>query len=68
VLAIWFDSRQHCLHYLSTERMLTHRDAYAAWHLGFDKYKSYTKRAIAAWQTIEHWTKAHHPEIYQSLG
>ncbi|DBA73013.1 hypothetical protein WJX79_006040 [Trebouxia sp. C0005] len=46
----------------------TWRDAYATWHLHFGRYKSYTKRAIAAWQTIEHWTKAHHPDIYQSLG
>jgi len=48
--------------------MLTYRKAYATWHLGFGRYKSYTKRAIAAWQTIEQWTKAHHPDIHQSLG
>ncbi len=51
-----------------TEYAWACRKAYAAWYTSFGNYKPYAKRAIAAWRTIEQWTKVHHPNIHESLG
>ena len=52
----------------ASHHVLTYRQAYACWQAAFGRYKTYAKRAIRAWRTIEDWTKVQHPELYLSLG